>query len=246
MGNSTSTSKQEKKGNSEETIKQNKNLQQIMPRPIEKKPTKEEQSTTDIFNSVTEVQAMKHEKEKEKEETNKKPIPILGGFKVNAHLSETSDNIINELQNKTGRKRYTKYDLFAILKDLDTEVNQQGGGTDDKNGTNNTDDKNVNKAYLNKDDNKTFKDDDDKYLNDDKSMEHIKSIILKELNELDELKKNNNSQQVGGNGCGCDGSGKKKNSHKLSSKLNLNNIIIDDMEPKQLGGTIIIDASSSS
>ena len=128
--------------------------------------------------------------------------------------------VFSGLENKTGRKRYTKYDLFKILRnlDLDTEDNQKGGGDDDVSDVKSS-------------------------SNDEKSMEHIKNIILKELETL----KTNKSQQLGGSGCSCNGTEDKKNSRKLSSKLNFNNIIIDDDDKnKQLGGTIIIDASSSS
>jgi len=232
MGNSTSTSKQEKKQEeiiesknevntpTNETTEPNKNLEKIMLKNRSNEKLKEEQDTTDILAGITEIEEKKAEKQKG---GSKKKIPMLGGFKVNANLSETSDDIFNGLENKTGRKRYTKYDLFKILRDLDvdTEVPQQGGNLDG-----NSDDNSVDKSAGNSD--------------DDKSMEHIKNIILKEL----EILKTNKSQQLGG--CGCDGSGDKKNSHKLSSKLNLNYDVVDDSETKQLGGTVIIDASSSS
>ena len=226
MGNSTSTSKQEEKKQEEivdtnkiddaqtnEQVEPNKNLEKIMPK-------EEDNDTTDILESLDITEFKKPEEEKKADEAEpekkeqvggKKSIPLLGGFGVN--LSETSDEVFGGLENKTGRKRYTKYDLFKILRnlDVDTEVSQQqGGGESDE--------------------------------SDEKSMEHIKNIILKELETL----KTSKSQQLGGSGCGCDGSGDKKNSRKLSSKLNLNNIIIDDNGDKQLGGTVIIDASSSS
>lgn len=239
MGNSTSTSKQEEKKQEEiietknvaniptnEPSETNKNLEKIMPKE-EKKP---EEDTTDILAGITEIEEKRAQAQEQNPEEqkggSKKPIPMLGGFKVNANLSETSDNIFNGLENKTGRKRYTKYDLFKILRDLDvdTEAPQQGG---------------------NPDGNPDGDNDDKSSLNDDKSMEHIKNIILKELETL----KTNKSQQLGGSGCGCESSGDKKNSRKSSSKssskLNLNNVVIDDIE-KQTGGTIIIDASSSS
>jgi hypothetical protein len=240
MGNSTSTSKQEEKKQEEiiesknvvdtptnETTEPNKNLEKIMPNNTSNEKPKEEQDTTDILAGITEIEEKKAEAQEQKPEEqkggSKKKIPMLGGFKVNSNLSETSDNIFNGLENKTERKRYTKYDLFKILRDLDvdTEAPQQGGNPDGNPDSDN---------------------DDKSSLNDDKSMEHIKNIILKELETL----KTNKSQQLGGSGCGCDGSGDKKNSRKLSSKLNLNNVIIDDSETKQLGGTVIIDASSSS
>ena len=254
MGNSTSTSKQEEKNqnvvntptNDQLEQEQNKNLQKIMPK-------QEDNDTTDILESlnITELKKpeeneninkpeeevkninkpnepqkqeneQKEPKEPEKLEKEqlggKKRIPLLGGFGVN--LSETSDMVFSGLENKTGRKRYTKYDLFKILRnlDLDTEDNQKGGGDDDVSDVKSS-------------------------SNDEKSMEHIKNIILKELETL----KTNKSQQLGGSGCGCNGIEDKKNSRKLSSKLNLNNIIIDDdNKNKQLGGTVIIDASSSS
>ena len=237
MGNSTSTSKEKKQeeiidtknivdGQTNQHLEQNNNLKKIMPK-------EEDNDTTEILESLDITEFKKpDEKEsefKKSEETKpekkeqvggKKSIPLLGGYGVNGvNLTETSDDIFGGLENKTGRKRYTKYDLFKILRDLDvdTEAHQQGGGNDE------TDVKSSS--------------------NDEKSMEHIKNIILKELETL----KTNKSQQLGGSGCGCDGSGdKNKNTHKLSSKLNLNNIIIDNEGDKQLGGTVIIDASSSS
>jgi len=175
---------------------------------------KDNQKTTDIvetLNDLTEIHTQKGG-------SLKKQIPLLSNNETNSY--ETSENIIGGFENTTGRKRYTKYDLFKILRnlDLETEINQEGGNE-------NT----------------------DSSLNDDQSMEHIKNIILKELETL----KNNKSQQLGGSGCGCAGSNDSNgvngsNSKKLNSKLNLNNIIVDDDNDKQVGGTIIIDGSSSS
>lgn len=236
MGNSTSTSKEKKQEEiivderTNEQLELNKNLEKIMPKG------EEDNDTTDIINNLEslEITEFKKPEEKEPEETQpdekeqvggKKSIPLLGGFDVN--LSETSDNGMGGLENKTGRKRYTKYDLFKILRDLDvdTEVQQQGGNGNG-NGNVGDDETDVKSSS-----------------NDEKSMEHIKNIILKELETL----KTSKSKQLGGSGCGCDSSGdKNKNTRKVSSKLNLNNIIIDDEDNKQLGGTVIIDASSSS
>ena len=231
MGNSTSTSKEKKQEEIIDTknivdnqvieqLEPNKNLEKILPKG-------EDNDTTEILESLDITEFKKpeekepEEKEPEKKEQvgGKKNIPLLGGFGVN--LSETSDNVLGVLENKTRRKRYTKYDLFKILRelDVDTEVPQQGGNGD-----------------IDVSDVKSSS-------NDEKSMEHIKNIILKELETL----KSSKSPQLGGSGCGCDGSGDKNKSYrKLSSKLNRNNIIIDDDEDKQLGGTVIIDASSSS
>lgn len=223
MGNSTSTSKEEKKqeeiidtkknidSQMNEQLELNKNLEKIMPK-------EEDNDTSEILESLDITEFKKPEEiepEKKEQVGGKKSIPLLGGFGVN--LSETSDDVFGGLENKSGRKRYTKYDLFKILKDLDidTEGPQQGGGSDES--------------------------DVKSSSNDEKSMEHIKNIILKELETL----KTNKSQQLGGSGCDCNNS-RHKNTRKLSSKLNLNNIIIDDENDKQLGGTVIIDASSSS
>jgi hypothetical protein len=196
----------------------NENLQKIMPN----KESKEEQDTTDVLAGITEIEEKRAEKaekdEKVQEQTGgskKKQIPMIGGFNSNL-MTESSDEILNGFKNKSGRKRYTKYDLFKMLKnlDIDTEVPQQGGGDNDEG--------------------------ESTSLNDDKSMEHIKNIILNELSTL----KKEKSHQLGGNGCGC--SGDKKVSHKMSSKLNLNKVIVDDEETKQMGGAVIIDGSSSS
>lgn len=177
----------------------------------------EDQNTSDIYDTLNSITEFKQTG------GSKKKIPLLGGFENKGYLSDTSENIIGGFENKTGRKRYTKYDLFKILKnlDLETEINQEGGNE-------NT----------------------DSSLNDDQSMEHIKNIILKELETL----KNNKSQQLGGSGCGCAGAStgtgsnksNKTNSRQLNSKLNLNNIIIDSEENNLRGGTVIIDGNSSS
>lgn len=164
---------------------------------------------------VMETQTGGRKKRKSKKSTNgKKSFPIIGGANIN--LSESSENALYPLENKSGRKRYTKYDLFKILRDLDieTEVPQHGGLGDNVETEDNTS------------------------LNDDKSMSHIKDIILKELETL----KANKSHQLGGNGCGCE----SNKNEKFSTKLNLNNVVCSDMEEPIVGGTIIIDASSSS
>lgn len=133
------------------------------------------------------------------ETVQKKSIPMIGGYE------DESDE--KDKDNKYSKKRYTRYDLFKILRDIDSDF--QKGGDDD-----NTDDKTS--------------------LNDDKSMEHIKNIILKELENL----KNNKAQQLGGNGCGCDGTKPKK--------FNMKNVEIEDNMRMQNGGAIIIDDPSSS
>ena len=135
----------------------------------------------------------------------KKPLPMVGGY--GSGDVETSDAESNKLQ----RKRYTKYDLFKMLKEIDSEF--QTGGENNEDG-----------------------DGDESSLNDKESMENIKKVILKELQNL----KENKSQQLGGVGCGCDSSGEKKTS--LKSKFNMNNIVVED----QLGGNVIVDDSSSS
>lgn len=234
MGNSTSSNSKQmeevkkmdevketkeivEKIDSNNDFKSNEALKKIMPKEETNKKPKDEQDTSDILAGITEIEEKKAVMiPDEQKGGSKKKIPLLGGFKNNLNLSETSDNILYELKNKTGRKRYTKYDLFKILRDLDIDTdveNQKGGGDDSDNNTS---------------------------LDDNKSMEHIKNIILNELETL----KNNKSNQLGGNSCGC--SGDKKNSYKSNIKFNMNNIIVDDDENKQLGGTVIIDASSSS
>lgn len=247
MGNFTSTPKQEeindtKNEQLELNVQPNKNLEKIMPK-------EEDGDTTDILESldITELKPVQvgqvGQVGQVEQVGGKKNIPLLGGFDVN--LSQTSDDIYRGLENKTGRKRYTKYDLFKILKDLDveTETQQRGGrGVGVRGGVRGGGEENVDSEAKSS-------------TNDEQSMEHIKNIILKELETL----KTNKSQQLGGTGtglgCACDngtktGGKKNKNARKLSSKLNLNNVVIEDDslygENKQSGGTIIIDASSSS
>ena len=223
MGNSNSTTKND-------STKEQFNQQKEEPEKVHEKivldnKTKEtleninkvmpqQQDTTDIADTIYDITEVKKNSNDQKG-GSKKQIPLLGSFKLGSSLSDTSENVIGGFENKTGRKRYTKYDLFKILKnlDLETEIDQIGG-----------------------DDVKT-----ESSLNDDESMEHIKNIILKELETL----KNNKSQQLGGSGCGCSDSNKRK-SQKLNSKINFNNVIVDSEENNQHGGTVIIDASSSS
>ncbi len=125
--------------------------------------------------------------------SEKKSIPLTGGFS-NSHN-----------QNQNEKKRYTKYDLFQMLKELDSDY--QKGGLDSKSNA----DTDV---------------DAESSLNDEKSIEHIKNVILKELENL----KKNKSEMLGGNlknsKCGCDG-------------------VKSDSE-EQVGGNIIDDSSSSS
>lgn len=221
MGNSNSQPKKEEI-KKEDVIGQNNlvvdtKTEEVLNNIKEIMPKENEQNTSDVLETLN---ITEFKKEKHNEQTGgKKQIPLLGGFKVN-YDSDLSENGIGGFENKTGRKRYTKYDLFKILKnlDIDTEIEHVGGGDD------NTDVKT------------------ESSLNDEQSMEHIKNIILKELETL----KNNKSQQLGGTGCGCDGSKDKKVSQQMSSKINYNNLIIDGDDSKQVGGTVIIDASSSS
>ena len=198
---------QESKQNQNPNQNQNKNLKELL-KPKQEQEQKQD-DTSDVVGKITEFE----EKEKKippSQTGGKRQIPMIGGNGTNI----TSD-ISYGLKNSSGRKRYTKYDLFKILKDLDvdTEIQQQGGDNNDVNSDVKSDSDNAN---------------------------NIKNIILQELKSLE------TNNQTGGLGCGCDESGEKKNSHKLSSKLNINKIIIEDMEPKQLGGTVIIDDSSSS
>jgi hypothetical protein len=158
--------------------------------------------TSDILESlnITEL------KPKTDNTNQKKPLPLMGGFNNNYEPNESDKN--------NNRKRYTKYDLFRMLKELDSEF-QQGGGEDDK-------------------------DDDESSLNDEKSMEHIKSIILRELDAL----KKNKSQHLGGSGCGCDGdkTNKNKNKNKKSKKLNLKNVVVEKQQKQLYGGNVVIES----
>jgi hypothetical protein len=115
------------------------------------------------------------------------------------------DNNNNILANNVNNKRYTKYDLFKILKDIDSEF--QKGGKEENNS------------------------DENSSLNDEKSMDHIKNIILKELENL----KKNKSEQLGGAGCVCDGT--KQN------KFSMKNVEVE--QQIQGGGAIVIDNPSS-
>lgn len=260
MGNSTSSNLKQtqikKTNETNETNGTNKN-KDIIEEPKTNKPlekllaqdelnkSKQEQDTTDILDGITEIEQRRAEHEKsnsnlEQKGGNRKQIPMLGGYKNN--LLESSDNDMYGygLENKTGRKRYTKYDLFKILRDLDVEteadLNNIRGGEGIQE-TQETKEKKPNES-----------DSDNSSLNDEKSMAHIKNVILKELETL----KTNKSKQMGGNGCGCGttntgaDSGVKTNSRKSSSKLNLNNVVVEGEENKQMGGMVIIDASSSS
>lgn len=134
----------------------------------------------------------------------KKQIPMVGGY---------SEDEMESL--KLPRKRYTKYDLFKMLKDLESDFQTGGNGEDDEN---DEDDENGSS------------------LNDEQSMDNIKRVILKELQNL----KENKSNQLGGNNCGCDNSKKNKNCN--NEHLNLNNVVVEN----QLGGNVILDDSSSS
>jgi len=136
-----------------------------------------------------------------KDDNVKKPIPMVGGF------GYSDDEEVDSA--KLPRRRYTKYDLFRMLKDLESDL-QTGGGDDDDNN-------NV-----------------DSSLDDEKSMDNIKRVILKELQNL----KENKSQQLGGVGCDCNTS--KENNRK--AKLNMNNVVVEG----QFGGNVIVDDSSSS
>jgi len=163
--------------------------------------------TDDILESLN----LTEFKVKNQNEVHKKPIPMIGGRNFDK----------NDEEKTLGRKRYTKYDLFKILKDIDSDF--QKGGED--------------------------KSDIESSLNDDKSMEHIKDIILKELENLKKKK----SQQVGGSSCGCDGTknNKSKNNKSNVNKSNVNKKLfsmsnVEVEEVQQNGGAVIIDNDSSS
>ena len=175
---------------------------------IEEKQTKEEEKLNNIkklFNNNDDTSDILDTLNlTDFNEEKKKPLPMIGGFNNSSGLYTNSDD-----NNNLQRKRYTKYDLFKMLKEIDSEF--QMGGNDEQ-------------------------DDNESSLNDEKSLEHIKSVILKELENL----KNSKSQQLGGSGCGCDSGNKKK----LASIKKLSNVDIDNQ--KQVGGTIMVDDSSSS
>jgi hypothetical protein len=147
-------------------------IERIMPEKTEENTNVNDTDVNDTIGTVTEVQKKEQNEENKVNEEGpveqvggfKKQIPLLGGFDIKSYLSESSENFIGGFENRSGRKRYTKYDLFKILRnlDLETETEQKGGNND----------KNVNTESS---------------LNDNESMEHIKNIILK---ELETLKKN--------------------------------------------------------
>ena len=82
-----------------------------------------------------------------------------------------------KFQKNIEKKRYTKYDLFQVLRDIDSDFQKGGGGSEGD-----------------------VSDDNVSSLNDEKSLQHLKNIIL---NELENLKKSKLSQS-GGSGCGCE------------------------------------------
>ena len=237
MGNSSSTNDSKKTNDIKPIPPTNEvnNAKELIEKTINPKLDLENEDTDKIVETLadmTEIKKvnLKQDKTEPIEQVGgKKKIPMIGGNNNYMNLSETSDNVLNGFQNKSGRKRYTKYDLFKILRDLDIETEVQEGGANmgvgAGAGAGAGAESNVESS-----------------LNDDESMEHIKNIILKELATL----RDNKSKQVGGTGCGCSGSADsvEKNSKKLSSKLNMKKIIIDD-NSKQLGGAVVIDDSSS-
>lgn len=230
MGNSNSTNDSKKinesepeKTKAEITKPDDDNAKKLIEKTTNPKPDLQDEDTDKIVETLGDMTEIKKENEKVEpvEQTGgKKKIPMFGG-NYGFNLSETSDNVLNGFQNKSGRKRYTKYDLFKILRDLDVDTEVQEGGANEES---NVESKN------------------ESSLNDDESMEHIKNMILKELSTL----KNNKSKQVGGSGCGCSGSNDSgnKNSQKLSTRLNKKKIVVDD-DSQQHGGAVIIDDSSS-
>lgn len=122
------------------------------------------------------------------------------------------NNVDSEIESeKLERRRYAKYDLFKMISDLESEI--QKGGDNDENETS---------------------------LNDEESMENIKKIILKELENL----KKNKSEQLGGVGCGCDAS--SNTNKKINTKFNLNNVVVDDDTNNLVGGNVIVVDDSSS
>ena len=173
----------------EEQPKQDEKLENI------RKLFNKEQDTDDILESLNITEF----KQETKDQVDaKKPIPMLGGTSMYGGNDDKDET-------EAGNHRYTKYDLFRILKQMDSDF--QKGGNDEN--------------------------DVESSLNDEKSMEHIKNIILKELDNL----KKSKAQHLGGSKCGCDST--KVN----SSKLNLKNVEIDN--EYQAGGNIVIDDSSS-
>jgi len=144
-----------------------------------KKLFEEDDKTEDILETLN-LTEFKVEEENNATLSKLKPIPkLIGG---------DFENQYNQ------KKRYTKYDLFKMLQEMDSEF-QRGGNDNTENG-------------------------EESDLSDTKAMEHIKNVILKELNNL----KANKANQLGGN-CGCDGT--KENKMPLK-KINMKNIILEE------------------
>lgn len=162
-------------------------------------------SSNDDTDDILETLNITELKPRKQVVNQKKPLPLLGG------ANEPNDEDKNKHAN---RKRYNKYDLFKMLKDLDSEYQQGGGGEDDESS-----------------------------LDDAKSMEHIKSIILRELDAL----KKNKANKLGGSGCGCEGdkTGKNKNK-KMKQKSHYKNVVFEKAPNKKMSGGYKDDSSSSS
>ena len=61
----------------------------------------------------------------------KKSIPLIGGGNGNNNNDDDNyDEMNNRINNSINNKRYTKYDLFKILKDIDSEFQKGGANCD--------------------------------------------------------------------------------------------------------------------
>jgi len=169
-----------------------------------KKLFKDEDNTEDILESLNITEFHVGDFNNNQNHTNtKKQIPLLGG---NLNFQNNNTQITNSNQ----RRRYTKYDLFQMLREMDSEY--QVGGNDDE-----------------------TKGNED--LSDDQAMEHIRNVILRELENL----KTNKAEQLGGD-CGCNGVPKPASKNQKFLKKN---VVISDDNGLVGGNNVMIDSSSS-
>jgi len=131
------------------------------------------------FNHIKKFFIKQNDSEKTLESLNLTEFQPNGSRYNDNSISLTGGINITDLtpQRNIEKKRYTKYDLFQVLRDIDSDF-QKGGGEGDGG----------------------VSEDNVSSLNDEKSLQHLKNIIL---NELENLKKSKLSQS-GGSGCGCE------------------------------------------
>lgn len=206
MGNSNSSNLDDKK------IHDNKADELI------KKITLNTDADLDVNTTLDDLTEFDNNKTNELDEKNqkggKRKIPMLN---VNSDFTKTGGNFLNGFQNKTGRKRYTKYDLFKILKNLEVETDVQEGGDN-----------------LNSDNTRENEKSED-------DMKRLKNIILAELDELKKKSNENGLNGLNGGGCGCSGS-KDNKTHNRTKDLNSN----QDGGDKRYDNVVIDDSSSTS